>query len=302
MSLLGRSDDGVARKSCFVIAPIGAEGSETRRRTDQLVRHVVVPVAQALGYCVSRADELPDPGVITTQIVNHLQDDDLVVADLTDRNPNVFYELAIRHASAKPAVQFIEKSQTLPFDIAGLRAILVDLRDLDSVEKAKTSLRESILAIERDPGGSQSPLSAARNVLALQKSGRHEDRQAAVIGQAVQDLGVLCSQVLGELRQFREEVIATKTTLPRDTGVHLQFLMSKFHSFARRAAERKDDELRAYAISFLELARQLGGGELCVDAEECLSEVQKTPSAKATKRRSHPGKELKDPVGNTCKA
>lgn len=53
--------------------------------------------------------------------MNHLRDDALVVADLTGSNPNVMYELAIRHAAAKHAIQIT--SSRLPFDIQGMRTI-----------------------------------------------------------------------------------------------------------------------------------------------------------------------------------
>lgn len=88
-------------KTCFVIAPIGEPGSETRRRSDQILNHVIKPVAKQAGYAAVRADEEGEPGLITHQVIQHLLDDPLVIADLTGRNPNVFYELAIRHAINK---------------------------------------------------------------------------------------------------------------------------------------------------------------------------------------------------------
>ena len=48
-----------------------------------------------IGYEAVRADEIAEPGSITSQIMQRIFDDDLVVADLTDHNPNVFYELSV---------------------------------------------------------------------------------------------------------------------------------------------------------------------------------------------------------------
>lgn len=94
---------------CFVVGPIGDEGSETRRRSDQLLRHIIEPAAKECGYAqIIRADHMPALGVITSQIIESLMDSPLVVADLTEHNPNVFYELAIRHALKKPIVQLIQ--------------------------------------------------------------------------------------------------------------------------------------------------------------------------------------------------
>lgn len=77
-------------KICFVIAPIDSFGTEVRRRSDQMLKYVFETVAgEACGYQVLRADQLGQPGMITLQIINHLRDDALVIADLTGRNPNV---------------------------------------------------------------------------------------------------------------------------------------------------------------------------------------------------------------------
>ena len=67
--------------------------------------------------------------------------DPLVVADLTDHNPNVFYEVAIRHAMQKPLVQLIDENQRIPFDVSDVRTIKVDITDLDSVERCKEMLQ-----------------------------------------------------------------------------------------------------------------------------------------------------------------
>ncbi len=105
---------------CFVIAPIGETGSEIRMRSDQVLNHIIRPAAKEFGYEVMRADQLSEPGVITSQVVKHILDDAIVVADLTSRNPNVFYELAIRHAIRKPYVQVIQRGEEKPFDVAGV--------------------------------------------------------------------------------------------------------------------------------------------------------------------------------------
>lgn len=94
----------MAEKKCFVIAPIGEPDSETRKRSDQILKHVISPAVQECGYSATRADQISEPGMITSQVIQHITDDHLVVADLTERNPNVFYELAIRHGIRKPLV------------------------------------------------------------------------------------------------------------------------------------------------------------------------------------------------------
>ncbi|WP_370940095.1 hypothetical protein [Amycolatopsis sp. cg13] len=137
-----------AGKECFVICPIGPAGSDTRKRSDQILKHIISPCVEPLGYSVSRADTIDQSGLITTQIIDRLINVDLVIADLTDQNPNVFYELAVRHAANKPFVHLISSGQTIPFDIQGLRTVFLDHTDLDSVHEAKQQLAGMVNAID----------------------------------------------------------------------------------------------------------------------------------------------------------
>jgi hypothetical protein len=130
--------------NCFVIAPIGDAGSDIRRRSDQVLKHLIAPSAAACGYKAIRADQISEQGIITTQVIQHLIEDELVIADLTGRNPNVFYELAVRHAMRRPYVQIIQTGEKIPFDVAGVRTLEVDYRDLDSVESTKTLIVKTI--------------------------------------------------------------------------------------------------------------------------------------------------------------
>ncbi|MEU6025121.1 hypothetical protein [Micromonospora sp. NPDC047134] len=141
---MGEDNDRSMRRECFVIAPIGPEGSEIRKRSDQILKHVIRPVVEERGYVAVRGDEIERAGMITSQVLDRIIQNDLVIADLTDQNPNVFYELAVRHALRKPFVQLLAKGQQLPFDVQGMRVILVDHTDLDSVHHAKDQLGRAI--------------------------------------------------------------------------------------------------------------------------------------------------------------
>ena len=81
------------QKTCFVISSIGNENDEKRRKADALLEYVIKQALEPMGYDVMRADEIAAPNSINRGIVEHLEDSDLVVADIHDHNPNVFYEL-----------------------------------------------------------------------------------------------------------------------------------------------------------------------------------------------------------------
>lgn len=175
-------------KSCFVISPIGEAESDVRKRSDQVLRHIIRPAAEACGYKAIRADEIDKPGIITSQVIQHVVGDPLVIADLTDTNPNVFYELAIRHAIRKPLVQIIKKGERIPFDVAGTRTIHFDHHDLDSVEAAKEGIIEQIKAAEKSPEDIETPISVSLDLQFLRQSENPEERSLADLVSAVTDV------------------------------------------------------------------------------------------------------------------
>lgn len=111
------------KKTCFIITPIGSDDSLIRRQADGVIDAVIEPVLDKLGFEVIVAHRMSEGGSITRQVIQKIIDSDLVVANLTDLNPNVMYELAIRHAIRRPLVQICEKGTKLPFDINEERTI-----------------------------------------------------------------------------------------------------------------------------------------------------------------------------------
>lgn len=144
--------------TCFLIAPIGLPDSEIRRRSDLLFKHVVRPAVESAGYLLVRADGIDAPGLITTQIINLLMTAELVIADLSGLNPNVMYELGIRHALRLPVIQLASRGDTIPFDVANIRTILYDVHDLDAVASARELLTRFISALEAGEGAFASPV------------------------------------------------------------------------------------------------------------------------------------------------
>jgi len=150
-----------AERIVFVVAPLGDPNSSVKRHSDQILRYVIEPVVSEFGYKAVRPDRISRPGIITSQIIYYVINAPLVIADLTGQNPNVFYELAVRHATKKPVIQIIEKGEQVPFDVSAMRTIQVDSQDLDSVGEAKRELKRQIEALEKNPTPMDSPISEA---------------------------------------------------------------------------------------------------------------------------------------------
>lgn len=133
---------------CFVISPIGNEGTDIRLNADKLLNHLLKPVCEQLGYEVIRADTIDKPGSITKDIFEHLKNDDLAIVDVSSENLNVGIELGYRIATGKPLIIVRSKESTTgyPFDIADLRRIDYGF-DVSEAETFKSKLSKSIQSI-----------------------------------------------------------------------------------------------------------------------------------------------------------
>jgi hypothetical protein len=130
-------------KICFYITPIGDEGTDQRRHSDLFLNYVVEPAITELGLKIVRADLIGKSGMIGPQLMEHVLRSRLVIVDLSFHNPNVFYELCLRHVSGLPTVHIIRQADRIPFDIQQCRTILIDTTDIYSlVPKLETHRSE----------------------------------------------------------------------------------------------------------------------------------------------------------------
>lgn len=116
--------------TCFVIMPIGTQSigeimlseEDQREKYDYIIKNAILKADPSLE--VIRADEELNPGSISNDIFTKLMHSKYVIADITYPNPNVFYELGIRHAIRPGTILIREKVDfSIPFDISHLRHI-----------------------------------------------------------------------------------------------------------------------------------------------------------------------------------
>ncbi|MGC1376012.1 MAG: hypothetical protein WA821_07320 [Anaerolineales bacterium] len=177
------------QKKCFMIGPIGSGGTDLRANSDKLFE--VCRFVFASEYAVFRADHIPEQGMITNQIIENLISSDIVIADLTGHNPNVFYELAIRHAADKPVVHLMEKKdfefRGLPFDLKQQRTIIFDGYD----DKQKISLDLETQKNLLNGNGKlsfQNPITNVYHALLLRESQEPSDKIVLQIYEKIDDL------------------------------------------------------------------------------------------------------------------
>lgn len=145
-------EEVLVEKKCFIISPFGQDGSDVRRKAEGLIDSVIKPVLTELGFNAISSLDISKPGSITNQVIEHLLNDDLVIANLSGLNANVMYELAVRHAKRLPIVSLVEKGTSLPFDIAQERTIFYE-DDMKGVTALKPVLQQAVLdaAEEKEP-------------------------------------------------------------------------------------------------------------------------------------------------------
>jgi len=96
---------------------------------DDYYSNIYCPAIESAGLVPKRADDLYRPSAIVHDIWNYTKNCRLVLADLTGKNPNVFYELGLAHAIAKPAILVTESIADVPFDLRALRVLEYDKND-----------------------------------------------------------------------------------------------------------------------------------------------------------------------------
>jgi hypothetical protein len=147
---------------CFYITPIGDPVSEQRNHSDLFLSHIIEPALVEFGLKVVRADHIGKPGMITAQIIEHVVRSKLVIADLSFHNPNVFYELALRHACRLPTVHIIRGAEAIPFDLEQFRTIQIDTTSIytlvPQLETHKSEIANQVRRVLSDPDAVDNPV------------------------------------------------------------------------------------------------------------------------------------------------
>jgi hypothetical protein len=170
--------DQSAKDDCFVVSPIGDAGSATRKHADMVLNSIIRPIAACpdFDFIVSRADEISDPGMINDQVILKITTAKLVIADLSFLNPNVFYEIGLRHATGKPIIHMASNDTRLPFDTLGYRCLGFDVSDWHSQEATRRALSEAIKATRAPNYKVSNPLTQARALIELSQSADSSDK------------------------------------------------------------------------------------------------------------------------------
>lgn len=133
--------------TCFVMMPFGGW-------FDRYYQEVYVPAIKEAGLEPVRADELFSTGSVVEQIWEQIGKAKVLLADLTDKNPNVFYELGLAHAATKPVVFTAARIEDIPFDLRHLRVIVYETKEPEWAPKLRRLVTEYLRTTVKEPAKS----------------------------------------------------------------------------------------------------------------------------------------------------
>ena len=172
-----------------MLSPIGDKHS------DVVLEYIITPAAEALDLQVTRADKIASSGDIPSEIFDKLLNADIVAAVLTGHNPNVFYELAIRHSLRRPFVHLIQEGEKIPFDVGNSRAVIYGMQ-VDQALQARERLEETMQAeIDKEADKIDVPFSIASQKFRVEQLGNAADEPLAEIARALTHLDVRFNQL-----------------------------------------------------------------------------------------------------------
>lgn len=155
------------KEKCFIVTQIGNDNSEIRRHTDGII-NAIRRVLEPHDYEVTASHEDSGIGSISVGLIERILNDKLVIANLTGLNPNVMYELAVRHAVAKPIITIAEKGTELPFDLSHERTIFYS-NDISGFFELQDNIKRAFESIDFKKPNTDNPIYRAQAKFNLQK-------------------------------------------------------------------------------------------------------------------------------------
>lgn len=230
---------------CFVVMPIAEQDGYASGHFQHVYNDIIVPACEKSGFRAIRADEVKQTNLIHLDILQKLLDSPMCLCDLSSRNPNVLFELALRQAFDKP-VALVQETGTKPiFDIAPLR--YTEYRKeriyhevLEDQQKIAESVKETFDSHQKGKGiNSIVRLLSLAQPAKLVEAGemdRQSDLQALILAEMEQMRGEFRSAIRS-LQDGRPEAVSIKFSRRYE---ELQRHISRLESMLRHAEINPD--------------------------------------------------------------
>lgn len=141
------------KKKCFVIMPFSSTKHCTEDQWSDIFENMIRPAVEVSGFDYECSRSSISIGNIIRDILDNLNKADIVIADMTDRNPNVFYELGVRHALKNATILITQDIEDVPFDLRQYATIKYEWTTKKGREEFMKKIKDTLHLIEEDPNG-----------------------------------------------------------------------------------------------------------------------------------------------------
>ncbi|WP_448861856.1 hypothetical protein [Dorea sp.] len=210
------------QEKCFVIMPISDQGDYPKGHFTKVYDQIFKPAIEAAGYEAYRVDEDKISNPIINKIFDAVQNCPMALCDLSNRNPNVLYELGLRQAYDKPVVLVQDEKTQRIFDVSGINTVQYSSERLyENVMEARIKITEAIISTREGKENSIVKIvraeTASMNVGEISKEDRME---------------VMLNSIMSEVKEIRNITggMGTSEFVPKIDNVRireLQDMMSK---------------------------------------------------------------------------
>lgn len=183
------------KKRCYVIMPFSKTRSCTEDQWADIFTRIIKPSIEESGFGYLCARSKAGRENIIKSILNDLNAAHVVIADLTDNNPNVFYELGVRHTLRRRTILIAQKPQHIPFDLKPYPTVIYDWKSPVGICKLRTDIREKLQDIECNPERDDNPvvdfLSQRNIVLLSQEKSANLKKLTALLSELSYNLDIV---------------------------------------------------------------------------------------------------------------
>lgn len=140
-------EENQQQEKCFVIMPISDQGDYPAGHFTKVYDQIIKPAVREAGYEPYRVDENNICDNIINKIFDAIQECPMAICDLSNRNPNVLYELGLRQAYDKPVVLIQDEKTEKIFDVSGISTVFYkSARLYEDVIEARDNIKKAILS------------------------------------------------------------------------------------------------------------------------------------------------------------
>lgn len=218
--------DESGQNTCFVISPIGKPSTERHTKFKDALEYVIKGAVKSSGYRlqVLRSDDIDRAGSFIKDILENLFESYVVIADLTEQNPNVFYELGVRHVLSPRTILIAQSLEDIPSDLREYRTIVYDTSAKGATEFSKR-LKKYLDEMQKEPERPDNPV--------LDRIGNIFGNRIAILEAEKQELKNELSSVLKKGVPKRKKVpqsnlIIRVSRITKLIGAEEQFLSGDF--------------------------------------------------------------------------